>query len=151
MKFLRLLSCWVIIGALASCDPPDSKKRTYETLVFDVDQTRLEPAITDAVLNITMSAPKEWTSVDDSMLARVIDELGDKFTQGFQMMPRRVFVNEASRAMCVVSNLEGVEDASDKTVLESLETAYRTQFPKATDSAYSLYERCIPGVSIDGC
>ena len=49
MTFLRLLSCGVIIGALASCNPPDSKKRTYETLVFDVDQTRLEPAITDAM------------------------------------------------------------------------------------------------------
>ena len=132
MRFLQLLLCGVIIGALASCDPPKAKKRTYETLVFDVDQTHLEPAITDAVLKIEMSAPKGWKSVGDSMLARVIDELGYKFTGGLQMEPRWIFVNEGSRAMCVVSKLEDVQGTSDDTVLESLETAYHTQFPKAT-------------------
>lgn len=132
MRFLQLLLCGVITGALASCDPPNSQKRTYETLAFNVDGTLLEPAITDAALNIEMSAPKGWKSVDDSMLARVVDELGDKFTGGLQMAPRWIFVNEGSRAMCVVSRLEDVEGTPDDTVLESLETAYHTQFPKAT-------------------
>ena len=70
---------------MASCDPPNSQKPTYETLVFNVDQTRLEPAITDATLKIEISAPKGWKSVGDSMMVRVIDGLGDKFTQGLQM------------------------------------------------------------------
>ena len=117
---------------MASCDPPNSQKPTYETLVFNVDQTRLEPAITDATLKIEISAPKGWKSVGDSMMVRVIDGLGDKFTQGLQMVPRWVFVNEGSLAMCVVSSLEGVNGIPDEAALESLETAYHDEFPKAT-------------------
>ena len=132
MKFLLLLLCGVIIGGMASCDPPNSQKPTYETLVFNVDQTRLEPAITDAALKIEMSAPKGWKSVGDSMMVRVIDGLGDKFTQGLHMVPRWVFVNEGSLAMCVVSSLEGVNGIPDEAALESLETAYHDEFPKAT-------------------
>ena len=132
MKFLRLLLCGVIIGGMASCDPPNSQKPTYETLVFNVDQTRLEPAITDATLKIEISAPKGWKSVGDSMMVRVIDGLGDKFTQGLQMVPRWVFVNEGSLAMCVVSSLEGVNGIPDEAALESLETPYHDEFPKAT-------------------
>ena len=131
MRFLQLLLCGVIIGALASCDPPNSQKRTYETLAFNVDGTLLEPAVTDAALNIEMSAPKGWKTIDESMLGQVIDGLRDKFTQEFQMVPRWVFVNEESRAMCAVSGLEGVKSIPDKTALESLETAYLDKFPKA--------------------
>lgn len=66
------------------------------------------------------------------MLAEVIDELGDKLTQGLQMVPRWVFVKENSWAMCVVSRLEGGEVPPNDALLKTLETAYRTQFPKAT-------------------
>jgi hypothetical protein len=132
LEFLYLLLCGVIIGSMASCDPPNSQKRTYETLIFNIDQTRLEPAITDTTLKMEISAPKGWKAVDDSMLARVIGGLGDKLTQGIQIVPRWVFVNEDSRAMCVVSRLEGGIVAPDETLLETLETAYRTKFPKAT-------------------
>ena len=132
LEFLYLLLCGVIIGSMASCDPPNSQKRTYETLIFNIDQTRLEPAITDTTLKMEISAPKGWKAVDDSMLARVIGGLGDKLTQGLQMVPRWVFVNEGSWAMCVVSRLDAVEVSPDETLLKMLETAYYTEFPKAT-------------------
>ncbi len=132
MNFLHLLLCGVIIAGTVSCDSPNSKKSAYETLVFDVDPTRLELAITDATLNIKMSAPKGWKAIDESLLEQVIDGLGDKLTQEFQLVPRWVFVNEASRAMCAVSKLEGVNGIPDETALESLESAYRDEFPEAT-------------------
>ena len=132
LKFLQLFLCGVIIGVLAGCDPPTSKTHTYETLVFNVDRTLLEPAITDAALKIEMSAPKGWKSVGDSMLAQVIDGLGDKFTGALQMEPRWIFANEGSRAVCVVSRLEDVQGSLDETVLKSMETTYRARFPEAT-------------------
>ena len=132
LELLQLLLCGIIIGSLVGCDSPNSQKRTYETLVFNVDQTRLEPAITDTTLKIKLSAPKGWKAIDDAMLAGVIDGLGDKLAQGLQMMPRWVFMNEDSRAMCVVSRLEGGTVPLDETLLQTLETAYRTQFPRAT-------------------
>ena len=88
LELLQLLLCGIIIGSLVGCDPPNSQKRTYETLVFNVDQTRLEPAITDTTLKIEISAPKGWKAIDDAMLMEVIDRLGDKLTQGLQMVPR---------------------------------------------------------------
>ena len=132
LELLQLLLCGIIIGSLVGCDSPNSQKRTYETLVFNVDQTRLEPAITDTTLKIKLSAPKGWKAIDDAMLVEVIDGLGDKLVQGLQMVPRWVFINEDSRAMCVVSGLEGGTVPLDETLLQTLETAYRTQFPKAT-------------------
>ena len=132
LELLQLLLCGIIIGSLVGCDPPNSQKRTYETLVFNVDQTRLEPAITDTTLKIEISAPKGWKAIDDAMLMEVIDRLGDKLTQGLQMMPRWVFMNEDSRATCVVSRLESGKVPLNETLLQTLETAYRTQFPKAT-------------------
>ena len=132
VEFLQLLLCGIIVGSLVGCDSPDSQKRTYETLVFNVDRTYLEPAITDTTLKLEISAPKGWKAIDDAMLAGVIDGLGDKLTQGLQMVPRWVFMNEDSRAMCVVSGLEGGTVPLDETLLQTLETAYRTQFPKAT-------------------
>ena len=129
--FLQLLFCGIIISGLVGCDPPNSPKRTYETLVFNVDQARLEPAITDMMLQMEISAPKGWKAIDESMLVQVIDGLGDKLTQRLQMVPRWVFVNEDSRAMCVVSRLEGEKVSLDET-LKTLETAYSTKFSKAT-------------------
>ena len=48
------------------------------------------------------------------------------------MVPRWVFLNESLQAMCVVSRLEGGTVPPNDTLLKTLETAYRTQFPKAT-------------------
>ena len=131
-EFLQLLLCGIIVGNLVSCDSPNAQKRTYETLVFNVDQTRLEPAITDTTLKLEISAPKGWKAIEEAMLAEVIDRLGDTLTQGLPMVPQWIFLNENSQAMCVVSRLEGGAVPPNDTLLKTLETAYRTQFPKAT-------------------
>ena len=132
LKFLQLLLCGFIVVNLVGCDSPNAQKRTAETLTFNVDPTRLEPAITDTTLKLEIAAPKGWKAIEDAMLAEVIDRLGDTLTQGLQMVPRWVFLNENSRAMCVVSRLEGGAVPPNDTLLKTLETAYRTQFPKAT-------------------
>ena len=132
LEFLQLLLCGIIIGSLAGCKQPNSQKRTYETLAFNVDRTRLEPPIIDTTLNLEIAVPKGWKAIDDAILGRVIDELGDKLTQGFHIVPRWIFVSEGSWAMCIVSRLKGVEITSNETLLETLAAAYRTQFPKAT-------------------
>lgn len=129
---LQFLLCGIIVSSLMGCESPNSQKRTYETLVFNVDRTRLEPAITDTTLKLAISAPKGWKTLEDTMLAEVIDRLGDTLSQGLQMTPRWIFLNEQSPAMCVVSRLEGGAVPPNDTLLKTLETAYRTQFPKAT-------------------
>jgi hypothetical protein len=122
----------MIIG-FAGCDPPNTQKQPYETLVFKVDETRLEPMVTDATLRIKIAAPRNWKKVDDSMLAQVISKLDAQLaTPELQMVPRWIFLNEGSQAMCVVSRLEGVDITPDETLLKTLETAHRNQFPNAT-------------------
>ena len=121
----------MIIG-FVGCDSPNAKKQPYETLVFKVDENRLEPMITDTTLRIKMAAPKNWKKIDSSMLAQVINKLDPHLMQGLQIVPRWIFLNEDSQAICVVSKLDGVEIAPDKTLLETLTTAYRNQFPNAT-------------------
>ena len=121
----------MIIG-FVGCDSPNAKKQPYETLVFKVDENRLEPMVTDTTLRIKMGAPKNWKKIDDSMLAQVTNKLDPHLMQGLQIVPRWIFLNEGSQAICVVSKLNGVEIAPDKTLLETLTTAYRNQFPNAT-------------------
>ena len=121
----------MIIG-FVGCDSPNAKKQPYETLVFKVDENRLEPMITDTTLRIKMAAPKNWKKIDSSMLAQVINKLDPHLMQGLQIVPRWIFLNEDSQAICVVSKLDGVAIAPDKTLLETLTTAYRNQFPNAT-------------------
>ena len=131
--FLQFLLCGIMISGLVGCDPPNAKKQLYETLTFNVDESRLEPAVTDAVLKITIAAPKNWKKIDDSMLAQVVNKLEPQLTpQNLQIVPRWIFLNEGSRSMCVVSKLNGVEIAPDETLLKTLTTAYRNQFPNAT-------------------
>ena len=132
LEFLQLLLCGIIVGTLIGCDSPNSQKRTDEALVFNVDRTRLEPAITDTTLKLEISAPKGWKTLENTMLAEVIDRLGDTLSQGLQMTPRWIFLNEQSPAMCVVSRLEGGAVPPNDTLLKTLEIAYRTQFPEAT-------------------
>lgn len=132
LKFLQLLLCGIVIGTIVGCDPPNSQNRAYETLAFNVDKTLLEPAITDTTLKMTIAAPKAWEKTDDTMLTQVIDQVSPHITQGLQMVPRWVFLNEQSRAICIVSRLEGIEITPNDTLLQSLETAYLDKFPKAT-------------------
>ncbi len=133
LGLLQLLLCGITIIGFSGCDPPNAKKQPYETLVFNVDETQLEPVVTDTVLKIAIAAPKNWKQIDDSMLAQVVNKLEPQLTpQDLQIVPRWIFLNEGSRAMCVVSELNGVEMAPDETLLETLTTAYRNQFPNAT-------------------
>ena len=131
-KFLQVLLCSIIISGFIGCDSPNAKKQPYETFVFKVDEDRLEPMVTDTTLRIKMAAPKHWKKIDDAMLTQVISKLDTQLTQELQIVPRWIFLNEGSQAMCVVSKLNGVEIAPDKTLLETLTTAYRNQFPEAT-------------------
>jgi hypothetical protein len=130
--FLQFLLCGIMISGFVGCDSPNAQKQPYETLVFKVDETRLEPTITDTTLRIKIAAPKNWKKIDDSMLAQVANKVDSQLMPGLQMVPRWIFLNESSRAMCVVSKLNGVDIAPDETLLKTLSTTYRNQFPKAT-------------------
>ena len=119
------LWCGIILWGLIGCEnakPPD------ESLVFHVDKTRLEPKITDPRLKIEIAAPKDWKAVGDATLTKVINRLDETLTQGLQLTPRWVFVNETTRAMCVVSELEGMK-VTPETLLRTLESAYRSRLP----------------------
>lgn len=117
---------------MIGCDSPNFPKRGHEPLVFNVDEALLEPPITDQTLKIAIAAPKEWKTIDESLLSRVVDSLDTPPTEGFQIVPRWIFVNEDSLAMCVVSRVDGAEIPPNAPLLKTLETAYRSQFPKAT-------------------
>lgn len=133
LGLLQLLLCGIMIIGFSGCDPPNTKKQPYETLTFNVDETQLEPVVTDTVLKIAIAAPKNWKQIDDSMLTQVVNKLEPQLTpQDLQIVPRWIFLNEDSRAICIVSKLNGVAIVPDETLLETLATAYRNQFPKAT-------------------
>lgn len=129
----QILLCSILISNFMGCESPNAQKQPYETLIFKVDETRLEPTVTDTTLRIKMAAPKNWKQIDDSMLAQVINKLDTQLTvPELQIVPQWIFLNEGSQAMCVVSRLEGVDIAPDETLLKTLETVHRTQFPNAT-------------------
>lgn len=130
VKFLHLLLCGMLSGAFIACDPP-SQKRAEETLVFNVNQTLLEPAIRDTTLNITMAAPKAWEKMDDALFAEVMEQVAPHLRQGLELAPRWIFMNVRSRAMCIVSQVNGVDITPDDTFLETQESAYRDAFPEA--------------------
>ena len=129
----QILLCSILISNFMGCESPTAQKQPYETLVFKVDETQLEPIVTDTTLRIKIAAPKNWKKLDASMLSQVINKLDTQLTvPELQIVPRWIFLNEGSQAMCVVSRLEGVDLAPDETLLKTLETAHRTQFPNAT-------------------
>ncbi len=121
-----------MIGGFVGCDSPNVQKQPYENLVFKVDKTRLEPAVEDTTLRIKIAAPKNWKEIDDPMLAQAINELDTQPTPELQIVPRWIFLDKSSQAMCIVSKLNGVEIAPDETLLKTLTTAYQNQFPNAT-------------------
>ena len=130
---LQFLLYSIVLSGFVGCESPNPQKQPYETLVFKVDETRLEPTVTDTTLRIKISAPKNWKKIDDSMLTQVVDKLDTQLTaQELQIVPRWIFLNEGSQAMCVVSRSEGVDITPDETLLKTLETAHRNRFPNAT-------------------
>ena len=129
----QVLLCSILISNFMGCESPNAQKQPYETLVFNVDETLLDPVVTDTTLRIKMAAPKNWKEIDASMLAQVINKLDTQLTvPELQVVPRWIFLNEGSQAMCVVSRLKGVDITPDETLLKTLETAHRTQFSNAT-------------------
>ena len=121
-----------MISGFVGCDPPNAQKQPYETLVFNVDETRLEPTVTDTTLRIKIAAPKNWKKTDDSLLTQVVDQLDTQRTpQELEIVPRWIFLNKDSQAMCIVSRLNDTDITPDATLLETLTTAYRIQFPQA--------------------
>jgi len=122
-----------MIRGLVGCDSPNAQKQPYETLVFKGDETRLEPTIRDTTLRIKIAAPKNWKKIDEAMLAQVTNKLNPQLTtRELQLVPRWIFLNEGSHAMCVVSGFSGVDITPDEALLKTLETAYRGKFPNAT-------------------
>lgn len=133
LGFFQFLLCCITICGFVGCDPPNPKKQPYETLVFKVDETRLEPTVTDTALRIKMAAPKNWKKIDDSMLTEVANKLKPQLTpQDLQIVPRWIFLDETSQSVCVASKLDVVGIVPDETLLKNLKTAYQTQFPNAT-------------------
>ena len=118
-----------MISGFVGCDSPNAKKQAYETLVFKVDETLLEPPVMDATLRIKIAAPKNWKQINDAMLTEVMNKLDTQFTQELQMVPRWIFLNESSRAICIVTK---VDITPDETLLKTLKTTYQNQFPNAT-------------------
>ena len=130
--FFQLLLCSLVISGFVGCDAPNTRKHAYETLTFQVDETRLEPAIADTTLSIKIAAPKHWKKIDEAMLAQVIKALDTHPIPELQPVPRWIFLNAASRAMCIVSTFNNVNVAPDATLLKTLTIAYQNQFPNAT-------------------
>lgn len=129
---IQSLVCLIVISSFVGCDSPNAKKQPYETLVFEVDETLLEPALTDTLLKITIASPKNWKKIDDTMFVQVVNKLDSQLTEDIKLVPRWIFLNEGSRAMCVVSKLDGVGIAPNETLLKTLTTAYRERFPNTT-------------------
>lgn len=130
--FLQVLLCGIMISGFVGCESPNAQKQPYETLVFNVDETLLDPVVTDTTLRIKMAAPKNWKQINDAMLAEVLNTVETEITQELQMVPRWIFLNEDSLAMCIVSSLNSVDLVPEETLLKDLKTAYQHQFPNAT-------------------
>ena len=129
---LRLLLFSITLSSFIGCDSQNAKNPSYETLVFNVDETKLEPVVTDTVLKIKMAPPRNWKQINESTLAEVISKAGTPATEGLQVTPRWIFLHEGSQAVCVVSALSGMDLGPNETLLETLATAYRNEFPHAT-------------------
>ena len=67
------------------------------------------------------------------MLTQVVNKLdAQPIPQELKITPRWIFLNEDSQAMWIVSRLNDVDLVPDETLLKTLTTAYRNQFPNAT-------------------
>ena len=131
----QVLLCSILVSNFMGCESPNAQKHPYETLVFNVDETLLDPVVTDTTLRIKMAAPKNWKQINDAMLAEVLNTVETEITQELQMVPRWIFLNEDSLAMCIVSSLNSVDLVPEETLLKDLKTAYQHQFPNATVQA----------------
>ncbi len=88
-RFLQFLLYGIMISGFVGCESPNTQKQSYETLVFKVDETQLEPIVTDTTLRIKIAAPKDWKKIDDAMLQQVTSKLDTQRIQGIRkvMLP----------------------------------------------------------------
>ncbi len=123
----------MLVGVvLVGCDRRNVKKHPYQTLVFKVDETLLEPSVTDTTLRIKMGAPKGWKKLDASTFAQVTHTLELRLLPEIEMAPQWIFLNESSGATCIVSRLTDLTITPSETLLKDVMTAYQERFPKAT-------------------
>ena len=113
------------------CDKPNAKEDSYETLVFNVDESKLEPVLIDIELKIGLASPKGWKKVEESMVSEVVKAIDTSPMEGLEIVPRRIFLNEDSKAVCIVSKVDWTGIVPDKTLLQNLTIVYQNQFPKA--------------------
>ena len=113
------------------CDKPNVKEDSYETLVFNVDESKLEPVLIDSELKIRLASPKGWKKVEESMVSQVVKAADTSPMEGLEIVPRMIFLNADSKAVCIVSKVDWTGIVPDETLLQDLTIAYQNQFPKA--------------------
>lgn len=128
------LKCIIVISILSfvGCDKPNVKDKSYETLVFNVDESKLEPVFIDTELKIRLASPKGWKKVEESILSQVVNAIDTSPIEGLEIVPRSIFLQEDSKAVCIVSKVDWTGIIPDETLLQNLTVAYQNEFPKAT-------------------
>lgn len=114
------------------CDKPNAKVDSYETLAFNVDESKLEPVLIDTELKIRLASPKGWKKVDESIVSEVVKAVDTSPIEGLEIVPRSIFLQEESKAVCIVSKVDWTGIVPDETLLQNLTVAYQKQYPKAT-------------------
>lgn len=116
---------------IGGCDKPNVKDESYETLLFNVDESKIEPAFIDTELKIRLSSPKGWKKVEESMVSQVVNVIDTSPLEGLEIVPRKIFLNEDSKAVCIVSKVDWTGIVPDETLLQKLTLAFQNQYPKA--------------------
>lgn len=125
------ISCVIIITGCGSSKQKPEESQPYETLIFNVDDDLIEPAVVDSLLGISISAPKNWKLVSDSVFIEITTRLDSILGKQIRMEPRQIFVDTNIGAMCVVSKVDSVDISHGEKLLTDLKEAYQTKFPKA--------------------
>ncbi|MCG9126907.1 hypothetical protein JT359_04830 [Candidatus Poribacteria bacterium] len=125
--------CITVISSICfvGCDKPNLKDNTAEILVFNVDESKVESIFEDTELKIRFASPKGWKKVDESMVAQVVMAVDTSPMDGLEIIPRSIFLNEDSKAVCILSKIDWKGIVPDEKLLQSLTIAYQNQFPKA--------------------
>lgn len=129
--FLKCISV-ISILSFVGCDKPNVNDKSYETLSFNVDESKIEPVVIDAELKIKLGSPKGWKRVEESILSQVVKAVDTSPIEGLEIVPRSIFLQEKSKAICIVSKVDWTGIVPDETLLQNLTIAYQKQNPKAT-------------------
>jgi hypothetical protein len=115
---------------VASCDSPKQKKPETETLNFRVDESLLEPRITDPHLQISLAPPKNWYLVEQSVLDKVRSSLHGLET-GEHINMKWVFLNQELGGVCTVSELVSPTNERGEVLVDRLERECKSAYPDA--------------------